>query len=122
MNEHSFSLESLIGGWYIPEKVCDNLIDYFEDNKNNHIKTNTIVGKKDVVDDTRMTLDKYNKPKPFENYLTQLDLVSNFYVTSLNSKNTIYKIIFNGNPDQFLNLMNDKDIDIDTNQEIWKIR
>ncbi len=58
----------------------------------------------------------------FENYLTQLDLVSNFYVTSLNSKNTIYKIIFNGNPDQFLNLMNDKDIDIDTNQEIWKIR
>ena len=58
----------------------------------------------------------------FENYLTQLDLVSNFYVTSLNSRNTIYKIIFNGNPDQFLNLMNDKDIDIDTNQEIWKIR
>ena len=64
MNEHSFSLESMIGGWYIPEKVCDDLIDYFEDNKNHHIKTNTIVGKKDVVDDTRMTLDKYpHKPR-----------------------------------------------------------
>mgnify|MGYP000407940018 CR=1 FL=1 len=40
MNEHSFSLENMIGGWYIPEKVCDDLIDHFEDNKNNHIKTN----------------------------------------------------------------------------------
>ena len=57
-----------------------------------------------------------------ENYLAQLDLVSNFYVTSFNNNNTIYKIIFNGNPNQFLTLMKDKDIDIDTNQEIWKVR
>ena len=57
-----------------------------------------------------------------ENYLAQLDLVSNFYVTKFNNNNTIYKIIFNGNPNQFLNLMKEKDIDIDTNQEIWKVR
>ena len=57
-----------------------------------------------------------------ENYLAQLDLVSNFYVTSLNNNYTIYKIIFNGNPNQFLTLMKEKDIDIDTNQEIWKVR
>ena len=58
MNEHSFSLESLIGGWYIPNEICDDLIKYFDDNSSKHIKTNSIVGKKDVVDDTRMTLDK----------------------------------------------------------------
>ena len=57
-----------------------------------------------------------------ENYLAQLDLVSNFYITSFNNNNTIYKIIFNGNPNQFLTLMKEKDIDIDTNQEIWKVR
>ena len=57
-----------------------------------------------------------------ENYLAELDLVSNFYVTSFNNNNTIYKIIFNGNPNQFLTLMKEKDIDIDTNQEIWKVR
>ena len=89
MNEHSFSLESLIGGWYIPEKVCDDLIDYFEDNKNRHIKTNTIVGKKDVVDDTRMTLDKYNKPKPFENYLTHLDKCLKEYVKRYEFSNKV---------------------------------
>ena len=58
----------------------------------------------------------------FENYLAQLDLVSHFYVTSFNNNNTIYKIIFNGNPNQFLTLMKEKDINIDTNQEIWKVR
>ena len=89
MNEHSFSLESMMGGWYIPEKVCDDLIDYFEDNKNRHIKTNTIVGKKDVVDDTRMTLDKYNKPKPFENYLTHLDKCLKEYVKRYEFSNKV---------------------------------
>ena len=57
-----------------------------------------------------------------ENYLAQLDLVSNYYITNFNNNNTIYKIIFNGNPNQFLMLMKEKDIDIDTNQEIWKVR
>ena len=84
MTEHSFPLESLIGGWYIPEKVCDDLINYFEDNKDCHLKTNTIVGKKDVVDDTRMTLAKYNKPKPFENYLTHLDKCLNMFKKKYN--------------------------------------
>ena len=58
----------------------------------------------------------------FEDYLAKLDLVSNFYITSFNNKNTIYKIIFNGNPEQFLNFMKDENIEVDTNQEIWKIR
>ena len=53
MNEHSFSLESLIGGWYIPNEICDDLIK---------------------------SLDKYNKPKPFENYLTHLDKCLKEYV------------------------------------------
>ena len=29
MNEYSFDLNTHIGGWYIPEKVCDDLINYF---------------------------------------------------------------------------------------------
>ena len=40
----------------------------------------------------------------------------------MSSESGDYKIIFNGNPNQFLTLMKEKDIDIDTNQEIWKVR
>jgi len=73
MKEHNFSTNSLIGGWYIPESICDDMIYYFDNNSDKHFKTNTIVGKKDIVDDTRISLDKYNKPQPFQNYCKQLD-------------------------------------------------
>lgn len=36
MKSHYFPSESLIGGWYIPENVCDNLVQYFKDNSQNH--------------------------------------------------------------------------------------
>ena len=73
MKEHNFSTESLIGGWYMPESICDDMINYFDNNSNKHFKTNTIIGKKDIVDDTRIPLDKFNKPQPFQKYCKQLD-------------------------------------------------
>jgi len=36
MKSHYFPSESLIGGWYIPENVCDNLVQYFKDNSLKH--------------------------------------------------------------------------------------
>lgn len=34
MIEHEFPYESFIGGWYMSERICDNLIKLFNDNKN----------------------------------------------------------------------------------------
>tara|TARA_B100001094_G_scaffold160608_1_gene155343 strand:- start:762 stop:1364 length:603 start_codon:yes stop_codon:yes gene_type:complete len=39
MKGHYFPSESLIGGWYIPENVCDNLVQYFKDNSQKHEST-----------------------------------------------------------------------------------
>jgi len=33
MKEHKFNLNTFIGGWYINSKVCDNLVNYFNTNK-----------------------------------------------------------------------------------------
>ena len=33
MIEHKFDLNTHMGGWYIPENICDNVIKYFEENK-----------------------------------------------------------------------------------------
>ena len=57
----------------------------------------------------------------FKNKFTTIE-PSNLDHPTYTPDNTIYKIIFNGNPNQFLTLMKEKDIDIDTNQEIWKVR
>ena len=44
MIEHKFPYESFIGGWYIPEKICDNIVNYF-----NVQKSKGLVGKGEVV-------------------------------------------------------------------------
>ena len=36
MKEETFKLDSFIGGWYIKEKVCDDLITFFESHKYRH--------------------------------------------------------------------------------------
>ena len=33
LEEHDFPLETFIGGYYIPEGICDGLVDYYKDNK-----------------------------------------------------------------------------------------
>ena len=38
MKEEEFRLDSFIGGWYIPEEICTNLIDFFNNKKNRQLK------------------------------------------------------------------------------------
>jgi hypothetical protein len=38
LKEHIFPYQSFIGGWYIPENVCDDLINYAKENFNNFKK------------------------------------------------------------------------------------
>ena len=34
--EHKFDDKHFIGGWYIPEKICDDILTHFENNKHLH--------------------------------------------------------------------------------------
>ena len=57
-----------------------------------------------------------------EREMNKIDLIYDYYVTSLSNKNLNFKIIFNGNPKQFLNIMNERNIKIDIENEIWKVK
>lgn len=57
-----------------------------------------------------------------EKEIDNIDLVYDYYVTKINSKELNYKIIFNGSPKKFLQIMNEKNFDIDIDNEIWKIK
>jgi hypothetical protein len=62
MKEEEFKLDSFIGGWYIPEEVCTNLIEFFNNKKNRQFKGVTA---KDVVDEswkrsTDVSLNSYD--------------------------------------------------------------
>ena len=57
-----------------------------------------------------------------EDKMDEIDLIYDYYVTSISNKYLNYKIIFNGSPKQFLNIMNEKNIKIDIENETWKVR
>ena len=54
--------------------------------------------------------------------MENIDLIYDFYITNISNKNLNYKIIFNGSPDQFLKIMKERNIIIDIENEIWKIK
>ena len=54
--------------------------------------------------------------------MDKIDLIYDYYVTSISNKNLNFKIIFNGSPKQFLNIMDEKNIEIDIENETWKVR
>ena len=57
-----------------------------------------------------------------EDKMDEIDLIYDYYVTGMSNKYLNYKIIFNGSPKQFLNIMNEKNIEIDIENETWKVR
>ena len=57
-----------------------------------------------------------------EEEMENIDLIYDFYITNISNKNLNYKIIFNGSPDQFLKIMKERNIIIDIENEIWKIK
>ena len=57
-----------------------------------------------------------------ENILSSVDLISKYEIEMFNNKEIIYKIIFNGNPNKLLDVMNLYDFKVDTSNEIWKIQ
>ncbi len=69
-----------------------------------------------------MSSSEYKKNDDFENFLSSTDLVSNYSIKNFNNKEINYKIIFNGSPNQFLNIAANKNFLIDTNSQVWKVK
>jgi len=63
----------------------------------------------------------YKLIKKLEKKLYNLDLVSSFYIDSINNDKLIYKIIYNSTPDKFINEFSNDDIKLNTNESIWRI-
>ena len=63
-----------------------------------------------------------SKISEFEKILTNIDLVYDFHIFKFDNKNSIYKIIFNGSPDYFLKIMNNKNYQFDTQNQVWILK
>ena len=64
----------------------------------------------------------YDKIELFEKALEDLDLVSNFIVSSFNSEEITFKITYNGSPDKFFNVIKDLGLNIEKDNQTLKIQ
>jgi hypothetical protein len=70
LKEYILPYESFMGGWVIPEKLCDDIIIYFNNNKDNWVQgrngINVVdLNKKESID---LYIDKCNFDYPFNEY------------------------------------------------------
>jgi len=85
IKEHKFKDKTFIGGWYISEKLCDEIIKYYEDNEPNwktgvvHHKGNTLHINKESKDSTDLHVSPYCEDEPIITYREQLSKMIKLY-------------------------------------------
>ena len=57
-----------------------------------------------------------------EKKISSFDLVSKYEIEIFNNKEIIYKIIFNGNPNKLLDVLNLSNFKVDSSNKVWKIQ
>ena len=103
----------------IIDKIILNLKHIYEDKWKLINKINTSIAipiKISVKNSNYLITDK------LENLLNQSDFVYEYKIEKINSKEIIYRIIYNSNPDRFINSLKANGIDINSSSDIWKIK
>ena len=87
MKEHEVNkLNCGIGAWYIDPSICDELVDFFESNKQGHIQgicgggapeNSSVIP--ETKDSTDLACGEYGRIFPFSTYLDQLAQACNHY-------------------------------------------
>ena len=97
-------------------KFIDNLKLVYEDFWKSQNEINTSVKLSLNISINNSNNIKINK---FEKILSNMDLIYNFYIYKFDNKNNFYKVIFNGTPDKFLEVMRDQNYNFEIKNKIW---
>jgi hypothetical protein len=102
------------------EKNIDKLIIDLKELYENYWKS-----KNEINTSVKLTLttsvnnNDYSEISKFENVMSSIDLIYDFYIYKFDNKNNFYKIIFNGSPDYFLKVMKNNNYEFDIQNKIW---
>ena len=71
-----------------------------------------------------ISVDNSNNIKIYEleEKLSNIELIYDFYIYKFDNKNNIYKIIFNGTPDKFIEVMKNNNYEFETVKKIWVMK
>ena len=99
--------------------IINNLKTIYEDYWKEENQINTSIKLPLMISTSSKNQKKINS---FENILSQLDLVSKFYIYKFDNENTYYRVIFNGTPKIFLSRMESFGYQLDIQNKIWKLK
>ena len=100
------------------ESIINNLKTSYEDNWKIINLINTSIKLPITIS---LDSSKYTLIEKFENKIENMDLVYNYYIESLSNDEIIYKIVYNGTPNKFLEEFNPENIKVDLTNNVWKI-
>ena len=100
-------------------KFIENLKINFEDYWKSQNEINT-----SVKFPITISVENSNNIKIYqlEEKLSEIDLIYNFYIYKFDNQNNIYKIIFNGTPDKFIEIMKNNNYEFETVNKIWLMK
>jgi hypothetical protein len=100
-------------------RILKNIKNIYEDEwkKNNEINTSIKLPLTISIESKN-----YKKIIDLENTLSNIDLISSFYILNFNNKLTQYRIIYNGSPKTFLNDMNNRSFDLIMKNNVWAVK
>ena len=99
--------------------LIDNLKNIYEDNWKRINEINTSIKLPITVSIETKSNKKITR---LEKELTKMDLVSSYKVLSVDSKKILYKIIYNGSPKNFLLEIEESGLEVNKDNQIWKIQ
>ncbi len=98
------------------ENLIEKLKIIYEDIWKEHNQINTSIKLPLMIQVNNQKLDISLK---FENVLDNIDLISDYSINKFNKDFIYYEIIFNGTPKNFINIMENKNYNFNTQKKIW---
>jgi len=99
--------------------ILENVKNLYEDEWKKNNKINTSIKLPLTIS---INSKDYKKIISLEEALSNIDLISNFYILNFNNKNTQYRIVYNGSPKTFLNNMVNKNFDLSMENNVWMVK
>ena len=96
----------------------ENLKNLFEDTWKKLNEINTSIK---VPITIKIKNDDLKKTNNFELFLDEIDLVSDFSILKFNKEFVFYEVLFNGTVQNFINIMENKNYDLNTQKKVWMI-
>ena len=98
------------------ENLIEKLKIIYEDIWKEHNQINTSIKLPLMIQVNNQKLDISSK---FEKVLDNIDLINDYSINKFNKDFIYYEIIFNGTPKNFINIMENKNYNFNTQKKIW---